>query len=127
MTPWCRALAQQTNCGIVGPVAHVTGRRIYSGLMAVFAFAGAAVALRQVWLVRHPNAFECGISPEEKFLNALPLAKWWSGMFEANGDCARVTWEFMLLAIPDWSLIFFVILGSLAVYAFFAKHDQRRR
>ena len=104
---------------------HAVGRRIYSGLMAVFAFAGAAVALRQVWLVRHPHAFECGISPEEKFLNALPLAKWWPGMFEANGDCARVTWEFMLLTIPDWSLIFFVILGSLAVYIFFAKHDQR--
>ena len=104
---------------------RAAGRRVYSGLMAVFAFAGAAVALRQVWLVRHPNSFECGISPEEKFLNALPLAKWWPQMFEANGDCARATWKFMSLTIPDWSLICFVIFGGLAIYIFFARGQQR--
>ncbi|MEO7320929.1 MAG: disulfide bond formation protein B [Nitrosospira sp.] len=97
------------------------GRRIYSGAVAVFAFAGAVVALRQSWLVRYPEAFECGISPEEKFLNALPIAQWWPSMFEANGDCAEATWEFALLTLSDWSAIFFMIFGSLAVYAFFAR------
>ena len=100
------------------------GRRIYSGMMAVFAFTGAVVALRQSWLVRYPEAFECGISPEEKFLNALPIAQWWPSMFEANGDCADVTWEFALLTLPDWSAIFFVALGSLAVYIFFARRNR---
>src|SRR3978361_524577 len=56
------------------------GRRIYSGMMSVFAFTGAVVALRHSWLVRYPEAFECGISPEEKFLNALPIAQWWPSM-----------------------------------------------
>ena len=87
------------------------GSGIYSGLMAAFAFSGAAVALRQAWLVRFPEAFACGISPEEKFLNALPLAQWWPSMFEANGDCADVTWKFALLTLPDWSAIFFIIFG----------------
>lgn len=100
------------------------GRRIYSGTIAVFAFAGAVVALRQSWLVRYPEAFECGISPEEKFLNALPIVQWWPNMFEANGDCTDATWEFALLTLPDWSALFFVIFGSMAVYAFFAS---RRR
>lgn len=100
------------------------GRRIYSGMMAVFAFTGAVVALRQSWLVRYPEAFECGISPEEKFLNALPIAQWWPSMFEANGDCADVTWKFALLTLPDWSAIFFVVLGSLAVYIFFARRNR---
>lgn len=97
-----------------------TGRRVYSGLLAVFALAGALVALRQAWLVRHPAAIECGISPEEQFLNALPLAKWWPVMFEANGDCALATWKFLSLTMPDWSLIWFAVFGGLAVYAFFA-------
>lgn len=92
-------------------------RRIYGGLVATFAFLGAVVALRQAWLVRYPEAFECGISPEEKFLNALPLARWWPSMFEANGDCADVSWKFASLNLPDWSAIFFILFGSLAVYA----------
>jgi len=100
------------------------GRRIYSGMMAVFAFTGAVIALRQAWLVRYPEAFECGISAEEKFLNALPIAQWWSSMFEANGDCADAAWEFALLTLPDWSAIFFVIFGSLAVYVFFARRNR---
>ncbi|MEK7843482.1 MAG: disulfide bond formation protein B, partial [Pseudomonadota bacterium] len=83
------------------------------------------VALRHAWLVRYPEAFECGISPEEKFLNALPIAQWWPSMFEANGDCADSTWEFMSLTIPDWSAILFVTFGSLAGYAFFARRNRR--
>lgn len=104
---------------------RAAGRRLYSGLMAVFAFSGAVVALRHAWLVRYPEAFECGISPEEKFLNALPITQWWPSMFEANGDCADSTWKFMSLTIPDWSAILFVTFGSLAGYAFFAGRNRR--
>jgi protein dithiol:quinone oxidoreductase len=100
-------------------------RRVYSALMAIFAFLGTAVALRQAWLVRYPEAFECGISPEERFLNALPLARWWPSMFEANGDCADVSWKFASLTLPDWSAIFFIMLGILAVYALSARHYRR--
>jgi len=103
---------------------RTAGRRIYSGLLAVAAFAGAVVALRHAWLLRYPDSFECGISPEERFLNALPVARWWPGMFEANGDCTRITWKFLTLTIPDWSFICFAGILSLAVYAFAAK-DKR--
>lgn len=102
-----------------------TGRRIYAGLMTVFAFTGGLVALRQAWLVRYPEAFECGISPEEAFLNALPLARWWPVMFEANGDCADVTWKFALLTLPDWSAIFFMILVALSIYVLLIRENRR--
>jgi protein dithiol:quinone oxidoreductase len=102
-----------------------TGARgVYSGLIAVFAFIGALVALRHAWLVRYPQAFECGISPEEEFLNALPLARWWPSMFEANGDCADVSWKFASLTLPDWSAIFFIIFFVLAVYLFSARQNH---
>ena len=65
----------------------LTGRRAYAGLMGLFALAGLASAGRQVWLTYYPESFDCGISPEEAFLNALPLAKWWPAMFEAEGGC----------------------------------------
>ncbi len=99
----------------------IIGRRLYSGLMTVFALAGAIVAARQSWLIRYPESFECGISPEEAFLNTLPIAQWWPGMFEANGDCADVDWEFLTLTIPDWSWVAFVTLGLLTGYTLFTK------
>ena len=99
----------------------IIGRRFYGFLMTAFAFTGAIIAARHAWLIRYPESFECGISPEEAFLNALPIAEWWPGMFEANGDCANVNWKFLSLTIPDWSLIAFVVLGILALYTLLAK------
>jgi disulfide bond formation protein DsbB len=100
---------------------RTTGRRFYGLLMIVFAFTGTIIAARHAWLIRFPESFECGISPEEAFLNALPIAKWWPGMFEANGDCASVAWKFLSLAIPDWSLVAFVSLGIMGFYILLAR------
>jgi disulfide bond formation protein DsbB len=97
------------------------GRRIYSFLLCGFALTGAIIATRHAWLIRYPEAFECGISPEEAFLNSLPIADRWPGMFEANGDCASIDWKLLSLTIPDWSLIAFIGLGSLALYVLLAK------
>jgi protein dithiol:quinone oxidoreductase len=99
-------------------------RRVYSALIALFALSGATVALRQAWLVRYPEAFECGVSPEEEFLNALALARWWPGMFEANGDCADVSWKFASLTLPDWSAVFFAIFCVLGVYLFSTPQER---
>lgn len=99
----------------------VTGRRIYGFVLSAWALFGAVIAARHAWLIRYPEAFECGISPEEAFLNSLPIAAWWPGMFEANGDCTNIDWEFLTLTIPDWSLIAFMGLAVLALYALLAK------
>ena len=100
---------------------RIIGRRFYGFLMSIFAFAGTIIAARHAWLIRYPESFECGISPEEAFLNTLPIAEWWPGMFEANGDCSNVDWKFLSLTIPDWSLIAFFALGILALYTLSAK------
>lgn len=99
----------------------VIGRRIYGFLLCGFTLAGAIIAARHAWLIRYPEAFECGISPEEAFLNSLPIAGWWPGMFEANGDCASIDWKLLSLTIPDWSLIAFMGFGGLALYVLLAK------
>lgn len=92
-------------------------RWAYAGLLDLWATLGAAVAGWQVYLTYHPHAAECGISPEERFLNGLPLAKWWPAMFEANGDCTRVDWKFLGLSVPELSLIAFILLSFIAIYA----------
>lgn len=125
--PLC--VAQRIAYGLLGLTAlvaflhnpQVIGRRVYGLLLFFFALTGAIIAARHAWLIRYPESFECGISPEEAFLNALPLVEWWSGMFKANGDCANVDWKFLSLTIPDWSLTAFVVLGILALYMLLAK------
>ncbi|HEX6829097.1 MAG TPA: disulfide bond formation protein B, partial [Burkholderiales bacterium] len=87
--------------------------RFWGVLMGGFALAGLVVALRNAWITYFPQSMDCGISPEERFLNALALAQWWPGMFEANGDCADVKWKFLTLSIPEWSALCFA--GLLAV------------
>lgn len=99
------------------------GHRVYCSLILVFALLGTTVAGRHAWLIRYPESFECGVSPEEAFLNALPIAEWWPGMFEANGDCADVSWQFLSLTIPDWSLIAFLLLTGIAIYLLMARRS----
>lgn len=93
--------------------------KIFGAMIVVFAMTGAVIAGRHAWLIRFPESFECGISPEEAFLNALPLAQWWPTMFEANGDCADTSWKFLLLTIPDWSLIVFIIIVGATLFSGF--------
>ena len=56
-----------------------------------------------------------------RFLNGLPLAKWWPAMFEANGDCTKVDWTFLGLTIANWSFLWFVAFGGLAVGMLLAR------
>ena len=95
-----------------------TGRRFYGGLIGLSALGGLGVALRQLYLIHFPPpfSFECGVSPEEKLLNALPLAKWWPGMFQAIGDCTEVAWTFLSVSIPGWAAICFAAILAAALW-----------
>ncbi len=125
--PLC--VAQRLSYWVIGltaivAVAHnprTLGRRLYSGVMMIAALVGGVVATRHSWLVRYPESFECGISPEERLLNSLPIARWWPTMFEANGDCSESSWEFMSLTIPDWSAILFILMAILSGYALLTR------
>ena len=125
--PLC--VAQRLSYWVIGltaivAVAHnprTLVRRLYSGVMIIAALVGGVIATRHSWLIRYPESFECGISPEERLLNSLPIARWWPTMFEANGDCSESSWEFISLTIPDWSAILFILMAILSGYALLAR------
>lgn len=94
-----------------------TGRRAFTLAIALFALAGLAVAARQVWFQLHPAFASCGISPEEKFLNALPLAHWWPALFAANGDCTRIGWTLLGFSLPELSFGLFAVIALLGLAA----------
>jgi disulfide bond formation protein DsbB len=92
------------------------GSIVYGALLVLFAAAGAAVAGRQVWLQSLPKHLvpECG--PGLDFiLSRFPLSKAIDMVLRGSGECAEKGWVFLGLSIAGWALVWFVLLGILAL------------
>ena len=93
------------------------GATIYGGLLFVVAATGAAIATRHVWLQHLPKdrVPECG--PGLEFmLRKFPLTRALEKVLAGSGECAEAGWTFLGLTIAGWSLVWFVLLGALALY-----------
>lgn len=91
------------------PRSRVT-RWIYSLLTVTFASLGILTALRHIWLEHQPagSVPSCSASLDYMLQN-FPMSQTLIQLFNGSGDCAQVTWQFLTLSIPGWTLIFFAI------------------
>lgn len=100
----------------------IVGRRIYVGLMVAGSAFGAAVAGRQVWLQHLPEDQVPACGPSlEYILDTLPLSEAFTTLMMGDGNCAEVVWTFLGQSMPTWSLIWFVVLGLVALLSLRAK------
>ena len=102
------------------------GVPVYGVLAALLALAGAATASRQVWLQHLPadKVPQCG--PDLFFmLENLPLSRTLEKLVQGSGECAAVDWKFLGLTIPEWTLVWFVIFASIAIWALLATRARR--
>ena len=94
------------------------GARVYAVVQLVLGGAGAALALRQLWLQSLPKdqVPVCGMSLAY-MLDTLPLAETLRKVLEGSGECAEKGWEFLHLSIAAWTLVFFVamVVASFAL------------
>ena len=92
------------------------GVYFYSALLVIIAAIGAAIATRHVWLQHLPKdqVPECGPGLEY-MLNRFPFTQALEKIFRGSGECAEVDWTFLTFSIAEWSLLWFVLLGALAV------------
>ncbi len=102
------------------------GRRIYGGFAALTAALGAGVAGRHVWIQNLPFDQQpgCGYSLND-MLDTFPLLKTLKLVLAGSGGCGQVTWSFLGLSMPNWTLIFFVGfigLGLLLVFTSLGRH-----
>lgn len=94
------------------------GARIYSALIALFALGGIATAARHIWLQHLPKDQVPACGPGlDYLLQNFPLAEVWQELMHGSGECAEKGWTFLTLGIPEWSLLWYVLLGVLAVVA----------
>ena len=92
------------------------GTLAYSGVAVLLAGLGATVAGRQVWLQQLPKDRVPACGPGlDYMLRKFPLGEVLSKVFMGSGECAEVGWRFLGLSVAGWSLLWFVLLGVLAV------------
>lgn len=95
-------------------------RRFYHLLIALVALIGAYLAGKQVWLAHLPadQVPTCGASMKYLF-QILPAHKAIQVALQGSGSCAKVTWRLLGFSMPSWSLLLFILLGTLAIWQAF--------
>jgi disulfide bond formation protein DsbB len=101
-------------------------RPTLGGLAIISAIAGGGVAAWHAWLLTHPpESLGCG-RPFEWFSDDFPLVTWLPKLFRGDGDCLAVDWTFLGLGVPHLSLLTFLALTVLLVWATLVAARERR-
>jgi len=98
------------------------GRRIYATLCALAAVAGAAIAVRHVWIQHLPpdQVPACGPSLEY-MLETLPFSETLRLVMMGDGNCADIQWTFLGLSIPEQTLVMAAAVLAICLWQVFRK------
>lgn len=93
------------------------GRRVYACLLAVAALATVGVAVRHLYIQSLPagSVPACGASLDF-MLKVFSLSEVLVKVLSGSGECAKVTWSFLGLAMPAWVLIAALALGLYGLW-----------
>ena len=107
--------------GIVFLVAGIhnpgrLGAGIYAGLAVIVGLFGVAAAMRHVWIqsLSKDEVPACGMGLNY-MLETMPLADVLTKVFAGSGECAEAGWSLLGLAIPAWTLVFFIAMMVAAI------------
>jgi disulfide bond formation protein DsbB len=94
------------------------GRRMYAGLLLLASLATIGVALRHLYIQSQPpgTIAACGASLDF-MMKVFSLSDVLVKVLTGSGECAKVTWRFLGLAMPAWVLIAAVALGAYGLWA----------
>jgi protein dithiol:quinone oxidoreductase len=93
-------------------------RRVYAGLLVLAALGTIGVAVRQLYIQSLPpgSVPACGASLEF-MLKVFPLTDVLVKVLTGSGECAKVDWRLLGLAMPAWVLIAALCLGAWGLWA----------
>jgi disulfide bond formation protein DsbB len=93
------------------------GRRVYAGLLGLAALATIGVALRHLYIQSLPEGSvpSCGASLDF-MLKVFSLSEVLVKVLTGSGECAKVTWTFLGLAMPGWVLLAALVLGAYGLW-----------
>jgi disulfide bond formation protein DsbB len=93
------------------------GRRVHALLLALAALATSGVAVRHLYIQSLPEGSvpACGASLDF-MLKVFSLNEVLVKVLTGSGECAKVTWTFLGLAMPAWVLIAALALGLYGLW-----------
>lgn len=95
--------------------------KLATALAALTSIAGAGVAAWHMYIKAHPTV-SCGIDPLETSLNTIPTAKLLPFLFQADGLCTTEYAPILGLSLPQWALVWFVVIAGYLIYTTFKKN-----
>lgn len=102
------------------------GRAIYGVLALAAGGLGIGVASRHLWLQSLPPDQVPACGPDLGYMmEAFPLGDVLRKVLTGSGECAKVDWSFLGLAMPAWALVWFVLLAIWGLYAAFKRRKTR--
>ena len=94
-----------------------TGRRVYSSVALLFVLAGAATAIRQIWLQSVPaDQLPSCLPSLEYMMEALPFQEIARLVLHGTAECAEVSWTMLGMSIPEWSLLGFIGMAAVCLW-----------
>ncbi len=99
------------------------GRRAYGVLAFLAAGAGAGIAARHVWLQHLPPDQVPSCGPGLSYmLESMPsYLDVFKKVLQGSGECAKVDWTLLGFSMPEWTLLFFLLLAFGALAAGFRR------
>ncbi len=94
------------------------GRRVYAALLLLMALATGAVAVRHLYIQSLPpgTVAACGASLDF-MMKVFSLNEVLVKVLTGSGECAKITWRFLGLAMPAWVLIAALALAVCGLWA----------
>lgn len=90
--------------------------RVYAGLAGMVALIGAAVALRQVYIMHLPPRSVPACAPSlGTLIHMMPLHDVVVLVLRGDASCADVKGSFLGLKLPAWSAIYFAGLAVASI------------
>ncbi|MCL4110047.1 UNVERIFIED_CONTAM: hypothetical protein GTU68_038264 [Idotea baltica] len=85
------------------------GRRFFGALFTLTSLSGVIVSGRHSWLQHFPPEITGSCGPGLNYwMDNLPASEVVQNVFKGTAECSAVSWTFLGMSIPEWSLIFFV-------------------
>lgn len=104
-----------------------SGRRAYSGLAALCAVLGVAIAARHVWLMQLPADQVPACGPGLDYLvEIMPLTEVLATVLRGDASCAEVEGAFLGISLPAWTGIYFLLLAFAALAGVFGRRAPGR-
>lgn len=91
-----------------------TRRKKWMIAQLMMAFCGIYFASRQLWLYSLPKESIPACVPGLAILmHYFPVSELLKALFWGSGDCTEITWKFLGLSLPTWSLLYFMFIGAV--------------